>query len=175
MGGSLCFSFPPSCEPWNVSLVLDILQVSPFELLREISPYFFLLEGHILSGPESPISLSSTRTGWSCALLCHPSQKVVSAFHVDENIVLPLFCLSPSHPRERSCTAWMWSELSTLPGHSTIQMIRFLLWRVSARVRRPTGFHCQVDSVCNTGSLLVDIFTSGLPLTPREQSELLGW
>ncbi|CAN2389169.1 hypothetical protein PRIEUP_LOCUS18265 [Pristimantis euphronides] len=98
---------------WDLNLVLEVLQVSPFEPLQDISPRLLSWKVALL------VAITSIRRVSELASLSHkppflafhqdkvvlrpvPSflAKVVSVFHLKEDIVLPSFCPAPKHRRE---------------------------------------------------------------------------
>lgn len=112
-----CCAPPFRCplEHWDHNLVLQALQVFPFEPLHDISIQLlswkvaFLIaitSIHRVSklaalSCRSPfLVLHKDKVVLSPVLSCLP--KVVSAFHISDDIVLPSFCPSPSHPLECS-------------------------------------------------------------------------
>lgn len=111
-------SVPPfrrPLEPWDLNLVLRALQVSPFEPLRDISLRFLSWKVAFLVAITS-IRRVSELAALSCKspfLILHKDKvvlrpvqsflpKVVSTFHINEDVVLPSFCPSPTHPQERA-------------------------------------------------------------------------
>ncbi|CAJ0959908.1 unnamed protein product [Ranitomeya imitator] len=109
---------PPYRAPvdaWDLNLVLDVLRVSPFEPLREIPLSVLSWKVTFL------VAITSIRrVSELAALSCRPPffvihqdkvvlrpppsflPKVVSTFHLNEDIILPSFCPAPTHPLERS-------------------------------------------------------------------------
>ncbi|CAJ0946475.1 unnamed protein product [Ranitomeya imitator] len=104
-----------SVEAWDLNLVLDVLRVSPFEPLRE-SPLSVLSWKVAFLVAITSIRRVSELAALSCRppfLVIHQDKvvfrpppsflpKVVSTFHLNEDIVLPSFCPAPTHPLERS-------------------------------------------------------------------------
>ncbi|CAJ0953829.1 unnamed protein product [Ranitomeya imitator] len=102
-------------EAWDLNLVLDVLRVSPFEPLREIPLSVLSWKVTFLVAITS-IRRVSELAALSCRppfLVIHQDKvvfrlppsflpKVVSTFHLNEDIVLPSFCPVPTHPLERS-------------------------------------------------------------------------
>ncbi|CAJ0966040.1 unnamed protein product [Ranitomeya imitator] len=102
-------------EAWDLNLVLDVLKVSPFEPLREIPLSVLSWKVAFLVAITS-IRRVSELAALSCRppfLVIHQDKvvfrpppsflpKVVSTFHLNEDIVLPSFCPAPTHPLERS-------------------------------------------------------------------------
>ncbi|CAJ0929923.1 unnamed protein product [Ranitomeya imitator] len=102
-------------EAWDLNLVLDVLKVSPFEPLREIPLSALSWKVAFLVAITS-IRRVSELAALSCRppfLVIHQDKvvfrpppsflpKVVSTFHLNEDIVLPSFCPAPTHPLERS-------------------------------------------------------------------------
>ncbi|CAJ0968216.1 unnamed protein product [Ranitomeya imitator] len=102
-------------EAWDLNLVLDVLKVSPFEPLREIPLSVLSWKVAFLVAITS-IRRVSELAALSCCppfLVIHQDKvvfrpppsflpKVVSTFHLNEDIVLPSFCPAPTHPLERS-------------------------------------------------------------------------
>ncbi|CAJ0940919.1 unnamed protein product [Ranitomeya imitator] len=102
-------------EAWDLNLVLDVLRASPFEPLREIPLSVLSWKVAFLVAITS-IRRVSELAALSCRppfLVIHQDKvvlrpppsflpKVVSTFHLNEDIVLPSFCPAPTHPLERS-------------------------------------------------------------------------
>lgn len=97
-------------EPWDLNLVLQVLQVSPFEPLQVISLRLLSKKVAFLVAITSirRVSKLAALSYRSPFLIMHKDQvvlrpvpsflpKVVSAFHINEDIVLPSFCPSPTH------------------------------------------------------------------------------
>ncbi|CAJ0967240.1 unnamed protein product [Ranitomeya imitator] len=107
--------FRAPVEAWDLNLVLDVLKVSPFEPLREIPLSVLSWKVAFLVAITS-IRRVSELAALSCRppfLVIHQDKvvfrpppsflpKVVSTFHLNEDIVLPSFCPAPTHPLERS-------------------------------------------------------------------------
>ncbi|XP_069820999.1 uncharacterized protein [Dendropsophus ebraccatus] len=101
--------------PWDLNLVLDAMQSPPFEPLQEVPLAILSFKVAFLVAVTSVRRISEL-----AALSCRPpllvlhqdkavlrpvasfQPKVVSPFHLNEDIVLPSFCPAPSHPRERA-------------------------------------------------------------------------
>lgn len=100
--------------PWNLSLVLEALTKPPFEPIEDISIKFLSLKTAFLVAITT-----ARRIGEISALVISPPYttilddriilrpdpafvpKVVSAFHRDQEIILPSFCEAASSPGER--------------------------------------------------------------------------
>lgn len=103
----------PPLPPWDLNLVLSPLQKPLFENIREI-PLLTLSQKVVFLVAIT----SARRVSELVALFCkspyliihrdkvvlrpQPSflPKVVSAFHLNEDIVLPSLCPKPTHPKE---------------------------------------------------------------------------
>ncbi|XP_056403647.1 LOW QUALITY PROTEIN: cyclin-dependent kinase 12 [Hyla sarda] len=105
---------PPYRSPtphWYLNLVLSDLQSAPFEpILRFLSWKVSFLVGVTSIRRVSELAALSCQPPF---LILHQDKavlrpvpsfqpKVVSSFHLNEDIVLPSFCPAPSHPKERS-------------------------------------------------------------------------
>ncbi|XP_077133659.1 uncharacterized protein LOC143788135 [Ranitomeya variabilis] len=102
-------------EPWDLNLVLCALQEPPFEPLKEVSLLFLSWKIAFLVAVTS-IRRVSELAALSCKppfLVFHQDKvvlrtcptflpKVVSSFHLNEEIVLPSLCPAPSHRTERA-------------------------------------------------------------------------
>ncbi|CAJ0967876.1 unnamed protein product [Ranitomeya imitator] len=100
-------------EDWDLNLVLGVLQESPFEPLQDISLPLLSWKVALFVAITS-IRRVSELAALSCQTLfltfhrdkvvLRPSPtflpKVVSSFHLNEDIVLPLFCPAPMHHME---------------------------------------------------------------------------
>ncbi|CAJ0929552.1 unnamed protein product [Ranitomeya imitator] len=102
-------------EAWDLNLVLRALQDAPFEPLQEVSLMFLSWKVVFL------VAITSIRrVSELAALSCRPPflrfhqdkvvlrpapsflPKVVSSFHINEDIVLPSFCPAPTHRVEKA-------------------------------------------------------------------------
>ncbi|XP_041417032.1 uncharacterized protein LOC121393209 [Xenopus laevis] len=114
---ALLHLYPPHrnpVPPWDLNLVLGALQQAPFEPMDTVDIKYvswkvaFLLA--ICSGRRvSDLTALSYKQPWlifhqdKAVLRTVPSYlpKVTSAFHINQEIVLPSFCPKPSSPAER--------------------------------------------------------------------------
>ncbi|CAJ0928111.1 unnamed protein product [Ranitomeya imitator] len=102
-------------EPWDLNLVLGGLQEAPFEPLQDISLFFLSWKVAFLVAVTS-IRRVSELAALSCQvpfLIFHQDKvvlrtspsflpKVVSSFHLNEDIVLPSLCPAPVHRIEKA-------------------------------------------------------------------------
>ncbi|CAJ0918503.1 unnamed protein product, partial [Ranitomeya imitator] len=102
-------------EAWDLNLVLSALQEAPFELLQEVSLTYLSWKVLFLVAITS-IKRVLELADLSCQapfLQFHQDKvvlkpapsflpKVVSSFHINEDIVLPSFCLAPTHRVEKA-------------------------------------------------------------------------
>ncbi|XP_073437645.1 uncharacterized protein [Dendrobates tinctorius] len=102
-------------DPWDLNLVLGALQKAPFEPIQDIPLSLLSWKVAFLIAITS-IRRVSELAALSCRspyLILHQDKvvlrpvpsflpKVVSPFHINEDIVLPSFCPAPAHPLEKS-------------------------------------------------------------------------
>ncbi|CAJ0923236.1 unnamed protein product [Ranitomeya imitator] len=107
--------FGSHLEPWDLNLVLGALQAAPFEPLQDV-PFSLLSWKVAFLIAITSIRRVSELASFSCHssfLILHQHKvvlrpvpeflpKVVSGFHINEDIILPSFCPSPAHPLEKS-------------------------------------------------------------------------
>ena len=103
----------PPLPPWDLNLVLSVLQGAPFEDIRKI-PLFTLSQKVFFLVAITSIRRVSELAALSCKapyLVIHKDKvvlrpqpsfllKVVLAFHINEDIVLPSLCPQPKNPKE---------------------------------------------------------------------------
>ncbi|XP_066451760.1 uncharacterized protein [Eleutherodactylus coqui] len=106
--------FKPPVQTWELNLVLDTITVQPFEPLKEIPMRLLTWKVAFLVAITSirrvsELAALSIQTPYMAfhqdKVVLRPSPeflpKVVSQFHINEEIVLPSFCPNPVHKKEK--------------------------------------------------------------------------